>query len=186
MIASRPTSATWPLFARGGLSLVFGLAALLLVVLAVLMPGIVAALLLVLFGCFVLVDAGLAVGRLFLTRLSSRDRLGVAARAAMTLGIGIATFAGPIAGGRPWERLGALVSVWALLNGLLDIGAGCGVFGGPRQRWQVVMGAMSLVLGGIVLVWPPGMIALTLWIVAFSAIYGGVTLLEATRGIRPD
>ena len=186
MIASRPTSATWPLFARGGLSLVFGLTALLLVVLAVLMPGIVAALLLVLFACFVLVEAGLAVGRLLFARVAAHERLALLVRAALTLGIGIAAFAGPIAGGRPWERLGGLVSVWALVNGLLDIGAGCGVFAGPRQRWQVVLGALSVLLGTILLVWPPSMMALTLWIVAFSTIYGGVTLVEATRHIRTD
>jgi len=182
--ASRPASAVWPLFARGGLSLVFGLAALLLAVLAVLMPGIVAALLLVLFGCFVLIDAGLALGRLVLAHLLPRERLGLIARAAITLGVGIAAFAGPITAGRPWERLGTLVSVWAVLNGLLDVAAGYGVFDGARRRWQVVMGAASLGLGAIFLARPPGMIALTLWIVVFSAIYGVLTIVEATRVIR--
>jgi len=137
--ASRPASAIWPLYARGGLALVFGLAALLLVVLAVLMPGIVAALLLVLFGSFVLIDAGLALGRLVLAHLLPGERLGLIARAAMTLGVGVAAFTGPIAAGRP---------------------------------------------GAIFLAWPPGMIALTLWIVVFSAIYGVLTIVEATRAVR--
>jgi len=186
VIASRPTPARWPLFARGGLSLLFGLAALLLVVLAILMPGIVAAMLLILFGCFVLIDAGLAIGRLILTRLPAHERLGVAARAVMTLSIALAAFAGPITAGRPWERLGAVVSIWAVLNGLLDMAIGAGVFGGARRRWHVVMGAVSVVLGASLLAWPPGMIALTLWIVLFSALYGAVTIVEASRGVRVE
>src|SRR5207247_2704789 len=43
VIASRPTPARWPLFERGGLSLLFGLAALLLVVLDIHMPDYVVA-----------------------------------------------------------------------------------------------------------------------------------------------
>ena len=132
------------------------------------------------------VDAGLAIGRLILTRLPAHERLGVAARAVMTLGIALAAFAGPITAGRPWERLGAVVSIWAVLNGLLDMAIGAGVFGGARRRWHVVMGAVSVVLGASLLAWPPGMIALTLWIVLFSALYGAVTIVEASRGVRVE
>jgi len=102
------------------------------------------------------------------------------------LPIALAAFAGPITAGRPWERLGAVVSIWAVLNGLLDMAIGAGVFGGARRRWQVVMGAVSVVLGASLLAWPPGMIALTLWIVLFSALYGAVTIVEASRGVRVE
>src|SRR5947207_1790372 len=117
---------------------------------------------------------------------SGSDTKRAAARAVMTLGIALAAFAGPITAGRPWERLGAVVSIWAVLNGLLDMAIGAGVFGGARRRWQVVMGAVSVVLGASLLAWPPGMIALTLWIVLFSALYGAVTIVEASRGVRVE
>ena len=183
-IAPRPWSTVWPLVARGGLTLVFGVVTLLLLVLAILMPGIVAGLLLVVFAAFVLLDACLGIGLLLFAHGARGDRLHLLARTIVSLGISLAAFAGPIVAGRPWERLATLVSVWAVLNGLLDVAAGSGLAGSPRQRWQMILGAASLGLGAILLAWPPGMIALTCWIVAFSAAYGVVTVVNALRSVR--
>ncbi|HJZ70367.1 MAG TPA: hypothetical protein VKE51_01435, partial [Vicinamibacterales bacterium] len=118
-IAPRPWALVWPLFARGSLTLLFGVVTLLLLVLAVLIPGIVAGLLLVVFAAFVLLDACLGLGLLFFARGARSDRLHLLARTVVSLGIALAAFAGPILAGRPWERLATLVAAWAVLNGVL-------------------------------------------------------------------
>jgi uncharacterized membrane protein HdeD (DUF308 family) len=184
VMAPQPWSAVWPQLARGGLTLIFGLTALLLLVLAVLMPGVVAALLLVVFAVFALLDGVLGVGLLLFARGARGDRLHLLVRTIVALGVAMAAFAGPVLTGRPWERLATLVSAWAVLNGLLDVAVGSGLTGGPRQRWQIVLGAASVALGVVLLTWPPGMIALTGWIVVFSAAYGVITVLEACRSVR--
>jgi uncharacterized membrane protein HdeD (DUF308 family) len=183
-IALPPWSRVWPLLARGGLTLVFGVVTLLLLVLAILIPGIVAGLLLVVFAVFVLLDACLGLGLLLFARGARADRLHLLARTVVALGIALAAFAGPILAGRPWERLATLVAAWAVLNGVLDVAAGSGLFGSPRHRWQIVLGAASLGLGAILMAWPPGMIALSGLIVAFSAAYGVVTIVQASRSVR--
>ena len=68
----------WPLLARGGLTLLFGIVTLLLLVLAVLIPGIVAGLLLVVFAAFVLLDACLGLGVLLFRGVRQGD--GIASR----------------------------------------------------------------------------------------------------------
>src|SRR5262245_11380691 len=183
-IAPRPWATVWPLLARGGLTLLFGIVTLLLLVLAVLIPGIVAGLLLVVFAAFVMLDACLGLGLLLFARGARCDRLHLLARTVVSLGIALAAFAGPILAGRPWERLATLVAAWAVLNGVLDVAAGSGLSGAPRQRWQIVLGALSLALGALLMAWPPSMIALTCLIVAFCAAYGVVTIVEACRGVR--
>src|SRR6266850_3334989 len=146
-LAQQPWSRLVPLFTRGGLTLGFGVIALVLLALAVLMPGIVAALLLVTFAGFVLVDACLGLGLLLFSRAARADRLGLVVRFVVGIGIAVAAFAVPVMSGQPWQRLATLVSIWAVLNGLLDVAAGCDLYGPPGQRWRVVVGAVSLCLG---------------------------------------
>ena len=184
-LAQRPWSRLVPLFTRGGLTLGFGVIALVLLALAVLMPGIVAALLLVTFAGFVLVDACLGLGLLLFSRAARADRLGLVVRFVVGIGIAVAAFAVPVMSGQPWQRLATLVSIWAVLNGLLDVAAGCDLYGPPGQRWRVVVGAVSLCLGGILIAWPPsGMIGLAWLIASFSVVYGVATLVEACRSVR--
>ena len=179
-------SVSWPMLVRGGLTLVFGVTALLLLVLTVLLPGIVAALLLTVFAAFVLIDGAFGVGLMVFGRGARRDRVQLMARTAVAVGLTLAVFSGPIVAGQPAERLATLVSAWAVLNGVLDVAAGSGLSAGPRQRWQMVLGATSLALGASLMAWPPGMIAMTCLIVAFSVAYGVVTIFEASRSVRLD
>ena len=171
-----------PLLSRGALTLGFALVTILLQVIALLIPGVAAAVLLLVFAAFVALNGLVTLGILWFGRRVGGERTALLLRAALATAMTAITLAGPIVAGEPWARLAMLIATWAVLNGLLDLAAGLGVFGAAPERWLVVVGGVSIAVGVFLLASPPaGMLPLTWWITGYGLVYGGVTLVNAWR-----
>jgi uncharacterized membrane protein HdeD (DUF308 family) len=186
MVSRAATNAAWsditPLVSRGALTLGFVLVTILLQIIALLIPGVAAAVLLLVFAAFVALDGVVTLGILWFGRLGGGARPVLLLRCVLALAMAGVTLAGPIVAGAPSARLATLLAIWAMLNGLLDLAAGLGVFGAALQRWLVVVGGVSVAVGVVLLVSPPtGMLALMWWITGYGVVYGGVTLAIAWR-----
>lgn len=179
-------NASWselaPLVSRGALTLGFALVTLVLQVIALMMPGVAAAVLLLVFAAFVALDGVFTLGILWFGGLAGSERTALLLRSGLAAALMAVTLGGPIVAGAPWRRLATLLAAWAMLNGLLDLAAGLGVFGAALQRWLVVVGAVSVAVGVFLLASPPpGMLPLMWWILGYGVVYGGVTLVNARR-----
>jgi hypothetical protein len=186
MVSRAMVAPSWsdiaPLVSRGALTLGFGLVALLLQMIAIVIPGVAAALLLLVFAAFVGLDAVLMMAFLWLGRPVGARRAELLLRCILAGGMTAVTLAGPIVAGEPWGRLATLLATWAVLNGMLDLTAGWGGFGAGLQHWLIVVGGVSVAIGVVLLVAPPsGMLPLAWWIVGYGGLYGGVTLVNAWR-----
>jgi uncharacterized membrane protein HdeD (DUF308 family) len=186
IVSRLAVNASWsdlaPLLSRGALTLGFALVALLLQVIALVIPGVAAAVLLLVFATFVALDGMLTLGVLWFGRLVGGKRTALLLRSVLATAMTVVTLAGPIVAGAPWARLATLLATWAVLNGLLDLAAGLGVFGAALQRWLVVVGGVSVAVGIFLLASPPaGMLPLMWWITGYGLVYGGVTLANAWR-----
>jgi len=186
MVSRTAVDASWsalaPLLSRGALTLGFAFVTVLLQVIAQLIPGVVAAVLLLVFAVFVALEGMLTLGILWCGRLAGGERTALLIRSVLAIAVTVVTLAGPIVAGAPWTRLAALLATWAVLNGLLDLAGGLGVFGAALQRWLVVVGGVSVAVGVFLLASPPaGMLPLMWWITGYGLVYGGVTLVNAWR-----
>jgi uncharacterized membrane protein HdeD (DUF308 family) len=171
-----------PLLSRGALTLGFALVTILLQVIALLIPGVAAAVLLLVFAAFVALDGVVALGILWFGRPAGGERTALLLRSVLAAVVTAVTLAGPIVAGEPWARLATLLATWAVLNGLLDLAAGQGVFGAAPARWLIGVGGLSVAVGVFLLASPPvGMLPLTWWITGYGLVYGGVTLVNAWR-----
>jgi uncharacterized membrane protein HdeD (DUF308 family) len=178
----RSWSDIMPLVSRGALTVGFALVTVLLQMVALFMPGVAAAMLLLVFAAFVAVDGLLAFAIVWLGHPSAAERTALVIRCCLAVAVTLLTLAGPIVAGDPAARLATLLATWAVLNGLLDLAAGLGVFGAMRQRWQVVVGGISVAVGVFLLSSPPaGMPPLMWWVIGYGVLYGGVTLVHAWR-----
>ena len=186
MVSRATADGSWldlaPRLSRGALTLGFVLVTVLLQVIALLIPGVAAAVLLLVFAAFLAADGMFTLGVLWFGRPVGGERTALLLRAVLATAVTAVTLAGPIVAGAPWTRLATLLAAWAALNGLLDLAAGLGVFGGALQRWLVVAGGISVAVGVFLLASPPpGMLPLMWWITAYGLVYGGVTLFNARR-----
>jgi uncharacterized membrane protein HdeD (DUF308 family) len=151
-------------------------------VIAMLFPGVAAALLLLVFAGFLAIDAALTLGLLWVRRPVGARRTGLLLRCLLAVGVAVATLAGPIAAGEPSERLATLLATWAVLSGMLDLTAGWGGFGAALQRWLIVVGGVSVAIGVFLLASPPsGTLPLVWWIAGYGVLYGGIMLVNAWR-----
>lgn len=186
MVSRTAVNASWsdlaPLLSRGALTFGFALVTLLLQVIALVFPGVAAAVLLLVFAAFVALDGMFTLGLLWFGRFVGGERTALLLRAVLATVLTAVTLGGPIVTGAPSARLATLLATWAVLNGLLDLAAGLGVFGAARSRWLVVVGGVSVAVGVFLLASPPaGMLPLMWWITGYGLVYGGVTLASAWR-----
>jgi uncharacterized membrane protein HdeD (DUF308 family) len=166
----------WMVALRGVAALAFGLFAFLL-------PGVTLATLLLWFGAFAVVDGALDL-------LSAvRGRAGVhppwwaaLARGVIGIAVGVVTFL--------WPALTAisllyLVAAWALLTGVLEIGAALHLRGAGWGAGSLgLAGALSIAFGLALAFAPgPGIFAL-LWLVGAYATVFGVLLLALAFQLR--
>ncbi len=165
----------WMLALRGGLAVLFG-------VLAWIWPGITVLALALLFGAYALVDGVVALFHAVKGGVPGQSRgwLGVAGVCGIVLGV-ITLF---------WPGLTAfaliiLIGAWAIATGVLEIVAAIWL---RRQisgeGWHILSGALSVVFGVLLLIWPgAGGLALV-WLVGLLAIAFGVSLIIAAFRLR--
>jgi uncharacterized membrane protein HdeD (DUF308 family) len=156
-----------------------GVAAVLFGVLALVWPGITLLALVLLFGVYVLVDGLLSLA-VAIRRGPVPQRGWLIVEGIASLVIGIAAFVWP---GITSLVLLGLIAGWSLVTGVLEIAGAIALRRELRHEWLLALaGALSVVFGILILVWPAaGALALVTLIGVYAIVFG-VTLIGL--GIR--
>lgn len=171
----------WAIALRGVFAILFGIIALLL-------PGVTLASLVLLFAAYMLVDGVLAiVAGIRAARRNERWGLLVLEGIADLIAAGIA-FVWPLI---TIVAFVVLMGAWAIVSGAVLLGAAFRL-DLPRGRWLMGLGgAVSMVWGLLLLFWPiAGAVVLTWWMGAYALVFGGSLLalalqLRSRRQQRP-
>ncbi|GAA4083709.1 MULTISPECIES: HdeD family acid-resistance protein [Actinomadura] len=164
----------WTLALRGAVAILFGL-------IAWIWPGITVLTLVLLFGAYALVDG---VGSLVAAARGvpgeSRAWLGVAGVCGIVLGIVALVWPG-ITG----LALLFLIAVWALVTGVLEIVAAIRLRHVIRGEWLYALsGAVSVLFGVLLLVWPVSGALAVVWMIGFFSIVFGAAMVGAAFRLR--
>jgi uncharacterized membrane protein HdeD (DUF308 family) len=160
----------WVIALRGAFSIVFGIIALLL-------PGVTLAALVLLFAAYMLVDGVCAIVVAF-KAARRRERWGwLVLEGVADLVAGAIALIWPIA---TVIAFVLLMGAWAIVSGMLLIAAASRLTHGS---WLLLLaGAASLIWGVLLVVWPlPGAVVLVWWMAAYALIFGGALLALAFR-----
>ena len=163
----------WTFVARGIFAILFG-------VLTLILPELTLIVLVLMFGGFVLID-GLFTIILSLTRQRDFDRWWWALiEGLFGIILGIVTFIWPGITGFVFLML---IVAWAIVTGILEIGAAIQLRRVIENEWLLAFsGLISIGLGVAILIWPgAGAVALA-WLIGIYAILFGITLI--VLGIR--
>lgn len=156
------------------------LAAILLGVIAIMMPGPTLAAIVIVFGIYAITDGILAIIAAF-RGFRKKERWG-----AMLLQGLVGIVAGAIA--IFWPGIGALaltylVAAWALVTGAFEIAAAIRLRKAIKGEWLLLIaGLLSIVLAVLVALFPgAGALTLVWWLGAYAFAYGLVSLVLALR-----
>jgi uncharacterized membrane protein HdeD (DUF308 family) len=168
----------WALALRGIFAILFGLAAFA-------MPGITLAVVIWLFGAYAIVDGIFAI----VAGLRAAERherwWALLLEGIVDIAAGVVAFA--------WPALTALlllylVSVWAVVTGVLEIAAAIRLRQAIKGEWLLAInGVVSVLLGVFLVVVPGGGILVLIYWIGGYAIFFGVLLLGLAfrlRGLR--
>lgn len=157
----------WAVALRGAAAILFGL-------LALFMPGLTLAALVLLFAAYALVDGVLdIVAAIRAARRNERWSL-LVLEGVVDLAAGAVAFLMP---GAALLAFVALVAVWALISGGLMFAASFRLNREHGRVWLLIGGAASVIWGALLLVYPfSGLLALT-WLIGGYSIIFGVSLL---------
>ncbi|MGZ4822805.1 MAG: HdeD family acid-resistance protein [Terriglobales bacterium] len=163
----------WAIALRGVAGIVFG-------ILALLVPGAAIAALVILFGAYALVDGIFAIVAAVRTREQNR-RWGTLLLGGI-LGVVVAgiAFFKP---GLTVIALVAVVAVWAILTGILELAAAIRLRKTIQHEWLLGLLGVVSILFGIALSLAPiaGALVLALWIGAYALVTGVVQLVLAFK-----
>ncbi len=159
-----------------------GLFAVLLGLCAFVWPGVALAVLVVLFGVFTLMHGLFAVWLAVGERRQSQRLWLLLIEGLASLAVGVITFAWPAI---TVLILLYLVAIWACLIGLLEIVTALWRWRTLKHEWLLLLvGAISLVLGLILLFRPTAGALALLWLFGAYAIITGVLLLVFALRLR--
>jgi uncharacterized membrane protein HdeD (DUF308 family) len=163
----------WMVLLRGIAAIVFG-------VLAWLLPGISLAVLVLLFGVFVLVDGILGIWLAIDGRKEYEDWWVLLIWGLVGIGVGILTFMSP---GITALALLFFIAAWAIATGVLEIVAAIRLGREIKGEWLLILGGLLSVIFGVLLVAQPGAGALALvWLIgAYAVIFGIVLVMLAFK-----
>src|SRR5712692_11957191 len=164
----------WALALRGVFAVLFGLAAFLL-------PGITLAVLIALFGAYVLIDGVLAIVA-GVRAAEHHERYGsLLWRGLCGIAAGLVAFIAP---GITAVVLTLLVAVWAVITGVLEIVAAVHLHR-AHGEWLLMLNAvLSVLFGLLVTIWPGAGFLTLLWLIGVYAIVFGVVLLVLAFRLR--
>lgn len=161
-----------------------GAIAIVLGVIALLLPGPTFLALTVAFGTFAMIDGLLALIAMFdrSTRLN-RGWLALEAVAGIVAGVITLVWPGITAAGLIY-----LISAWAMVTGVIKIVNAVRLRKQIRREWLLILsGVASILLGGILAVMPlPGIVALMWAVGAYGLVFGGLLVVLAIRLRRFD
>jgi len=165
----------WALALRGALAVIFGL-------IAWIWPGITALALALLFGAYALVDGAVALYHAFKGGLSGQSRGWLALTGACGVVFGVIALFWP---GITAFALILLIGAWAIATGVTEIVAAIWLRRHIEgEGWHILSGALSVVFGLALMVWPgAGGLAL-IWVIGVFAVALGISLIAAAFRLR--
>ena len=165
----------WALALRGLVAVLFGL-------LAFVWPGLTVAMLVLLFGAYVLVDGVFAIAAA-VKAPAGYDRWWVLLLEGIVgVIIGVLTFV--------WPAMTALVllyfiAAWAIITGVLEITAAIRLRKSIGNEWLLVLSGVLSILFGLALMLMPGAGALAVvWLIGSYAVIFGVLLVALSFRLR--
>jgi uncharacterized membrane protein HdeD (DUF308 family) len=166
----------WAVVLRGAAALIFGLVALI-------WPQITLLALVIVFGAYAVVDGVLALGSAITggrTIVGSRGWLAV--EGALGIIAGVVAFVWP---GITALVLLWLIGFWALVTGILEIVAAVRLRREIRGEWMLVLsGALSVLFGILLLVWPASGALAVVFLIGLYAILFGVAFVVLGLRLR--
>ena len=173
--AHRHAPSWWALALRGLVAILFGLAALL-------WPGLILAVLIVLFGAYALVDGILALIAAFRSSRHGvrRPLLFIEGLIGILFGIIALLWPGPAA-----LALLYIIAFWAIMSGIARLVMAVMLRGVVEHEWSIALsGVLSVILGVVLLLLPgAGLLAYT-WLVGLLALAVGIALIYYTFRVR--
>ena len=166
----------WWIFAtRGTVAIAFGIATFV-------GPVLTLAVLTILFGAYVLIDG--AFGLVYAIRNFSRLEHGWLLVFSGALGILVGLLA-LFAPGMTAAILLALIAVWAIIRGVLQISAAIVLRHEiSGEGWLIASGALSVMFGILLFVLPEAGILSVTWLIGFYAVLFGTLLIGLAQSLR--
>lgn len=148
-----------------------GLAALFLGLVALLLPGLTIAALVLLFGAYALVDGFAAIINAF--RQRSGDWVWHLVQGLLGIAAGFIAFFAPASAAL---ALALLIAAWAILSGVSQIALAIQLHRKVRGEWLwAVAGVLSLIFGFIVLAFPVAGLLAAVWMIgAYALVLGAI------------
>src|SRR5258706_12417954 len=167
----------WVVALRGVAAIMFGL-------LAMLMPGMTLAALVLLFGAYALVEGVLNVIAAVRGRGRGEPWWALLIEGIVSIGAGLVTFFMP---GLTALVLVYVIAAWPIITGVLEIVTAIRLRKLIRREWLLALsGVLSVAFGLLMIVAPgPGALALVLWIGAYSLVFGAPLVGLSLRLRRP-
>jgi uncharacterized membrane protein HdeD (DUF308 family) len=181
-MASEPQSARVGLGIRSFLALLLGVVGLFMVVLAVLMPGTAAVLVVKLFAAYALLDGLLSI---FIAARAVRrapPRFLMMLEGLVDVATSVTAFI-LVRGDRPHGLL-ALIAAWAIVTGALQMGWTFSIDIERGRSVLAIAAALSVVFGLSLLGWRPPDLHSAVWRLAVFALLLGVLRLVGTLWLR--
>lgn len=176
----RTMTETWWLTAvRGGIAILFGLA-------AILWPGIAFATFVLLFGAFAFMSGVFTTWTALSLRARKQSSGPFLVQGLFGIAIGLLALFFPLATG---GAIILLVAAWALVSGLIEVAAALRLRRELEDEWMLILsGALSMLLGLLFVFFPVAGIWAVTWLVGIYAVLVGLALLQLSwrlRRIRP-
>ncbi|MBO3748265.1 HdeD family acid-resistance protein [Streptosporangiaceae bacterium NEAU-GS5] len=161
------SSTWWVIAVRGVLAILFGL-------MAIIWPKITVLALVILFGVYAIVNGGFALYAAFRGGggqsrgwLAFSGIVGIVAGIVVLVWPKITTFA-----------LLLLIAIWFIVTGVMEIIAAIVLHREIDSEWMLVLsGALSVIFGLLLLIWPASGAIAIVWLIGVFAIVFGIALL---------
>ncbi len=165
----------WILALRGLFALLFG-------IMALIWPDVTLDVLVMLFGAYLLVDGAFTIVALVTQRGGATNWVIPLLEGILGIVAGIATFVWP---GLTQIVLLYLIAAWAIVTGILEIIAAVQLRREIEGEFLLgLVGALSLIFGVLLIVWPgPGALAVV-WMIGIYAILFGILLIALGLRLR--
>lgn len=165
-----------------GLFLGFGVVSVLLGIAMVVWPKATVAVIAILLGAWLLVSGVFSLVASFAASegdTAARVMTGISG--ALSILLGVLCFRGIF---QAVEILALFVGIGWLMRGLFELVAGLQAKGAPGRGWTIVTGALSIVAGIVVLVWPAPSLVVLAWISGIWLVVLGIFEIIAALGLR--
>jgi uncharacterized membrane protein HdeD (DUF308 family) len=165
----------WLPVVRGAFAIIFGL-------IAVIWPHITAGAILWVVAIFAIVDGLIEIFDAIRYRSEGGTALGITF-GVIAIAFGIVALVWP---GPTITVFAVIVGIWAVIAGLVQLVASIDLRKviGSGWAWGVVSGALTLILGILLLVWPKSSITALVWVLGIWAFVAGIVLIAIGFQVR--